>query len=445
MLTRKEMKWMSGVLGIGILFIFLTMLYVDQLTNSNFGYRIMDSILRGQFKQMFNEMSWSYGLSIYFIYALWSIPVCIVGYIGGNGINMNAIPVLLWYKLLLVLFAFWSIFLVGKLAEQLYANQKREVQLQYMASFLFIFPVFAIAQCDIIGLCFVLLGVYYYMKEQNVSFIISFAVAITMKYFAVLIFLPLLLFRFRKIGKLILVLAAGLLPACISALVIHGSDTGAAARSNPEYYVNIHIQRLTEVRIDAGASRVIGLLGFFFTILCIIAYVLPNQDTEKNKKYAIWLAFFGYLCFFLFYNCGFYWYVLLVPFLILLVYTKPGLIKTCLLLESLFEVTVAFDCMNKQQHVFLGPDTFNYLFIKRDIINNWLFRNIYEFLQVYMPLILGVSYASIIAVLVLTFPREEQDVPLEDEMEKEIRIITWMKIGIIFLWIILALIGTINF
>lgn len=444
MLKQKEIKWMGVIAGIGIFFIFLTMLYIDQLGNSNIGYRIMDSIFKGNFLQLFNEMGWSYGFSIYLLYALWSIPVCIIGYIGGFEIDLKAIPVLLWYKLLLLLFAFWSIYLVGKLAEQMYADRKREVQLQYMASFLFVFPVFAIAQCDIIGLCFILLGLYYYMVGRDIPFLISFAIAITMKYFALLTFLPLLLFRFRKLGKLIVALTAALLPVCISALVIHSSDRGASLMADSEFYVNMHIRRLNDVHIDAGDSRIIGLLSFFFVVLCVIAYVFPNQDAEKNKKYAVWFGFAGYLSFFLFYNGNFYWYVLLSPFFILLAYTKPGMTKICLLLEALYGGTVALDCMNKQPWVFLGPDTFNYLFIRHDILDNRLFIKIRWILAEYMPFILGISYAAAIAVLVLTFPRLK-DAPVEEGIEQEMRIVTWLRIGILFMWIILALIGTLDF
>lgn len=444
MLKQKEMKWMAGIAGIGILFIFFTMLYSDNLINSNTGYIIIDKIFTGQFGQFFNEVDWSYGLSIYFIYALWSIPVWFIGYIGNFEINMNAIPVLLWYKLLLILFAVCSIFMLGKIAEEIYAERKQEVKLQYGVSVFLVFPVVAIAQCDIIGICFVLLGLYYYIKEKNVLFIIAMSVAITMKGFAILPFLPLVLFRFRKINKLISVFGAGLLLAGVSELIIRSSETGASARDNPEYYVNVAVQRLTEVRIDAGASRVIGLLGFFFVILCVMAYILPNQDTEKNKKYAIWLVLASYLSFFLFYNNNLYRHVLLAPFLVLAIYIKPGLTKVCLLLESLYGITVVLDSINKQPWVFLGANTFSYLFIGKEILDNWLFTRIHWFLEAYMPLILGISYASVIAILVLTFPGIK-DIPVEDGIEKEMRIVTWLRISVIFIWIILALIGTVDF
>ena len=61
-----------------------------------------------------------------------------------------------------------------------------------------------------------------------------------------------------------------------------------------------------------------------------------------------------------------------------------------------------------------------------------------------MPLILGISYASVIAILVLTFPGVK-DLPVEDGVEKEMRIVTWMRISVIYVWIILALIGTMDF
>lgn len=444
MLKQREMKWMAGILGAGILFVFLTMVYSDQLINSYVGYQIAKSIFEGWFREFYNSTSWSYGPPIYLIYALWSVPVWLIGFIGGFEVNLESIPVLLWYKAMLALFALWSVYLVGKLAEQLYAEKKREIQLQYAASFLFVFPVFAIAQCDIIGLCFVLLALYYYMKEQNLHFLAAIAIAVTMKYFALLVFLPLLLFRFRKIGRFIAAMAGGMLFLALNSLAVQRSDMATSLADDPEYYVNEHIRRLAEVKIDIGSYKEIGLFGFFFLALCIVAYVLPNRDTEKNKQYSLWLAFSGYLCFFLFYGCNFYWYILLAPFLVLLAYTKPGMTKLCLLLETLYGGTVAFDCMKKQSWVFLGPETFTRLLIGREILENRIFERIYFYLETYFPLVVGVSYAAVTGILVLTAPGV-RDIPVEDGIEKEIRIVTWLRIGVIFAWIALALLGTVNF
>lgn len=442
-LNTKEMKWMWVVAAIGIFLVTLTMGYSDNLINADIGYRLIDSFFTGKFIQFYHSMTWAYGFSIYAIYALWSIPVWIICKIGSISVEMEALPNVLWYKALLIVFAIWSVYLVGKIAGELYSNIIHEVQLQYITSFFFVYPIFAIAQCDIIGLCFVLLGIYYYIKEKNVLFVLCFALAITMKYFAILAFLPLLLFRFRKIGKFAGILVAGVFLAVMSVILTGESSAGSEAMGNTEYFVNRHIQRFAEVKIDAGDHRVFGLFALAFSAVCIVAYVLPNRDTEKNKEYAIWLAFAGYLCFFLFYSSSIYWFVLLAPFLILLSYMKQGYTKICLLLEALYGVMVAFDSMNKEG-VFLGGKTFQYLLIKREMLNNHLFSIMRYFIQTYIPIIISISCAAVVGILVLAFPGRK-DIPVEEGIETEMRIVTWLRIGIIYGWFALALAGTFDF
>lgn len=172
-ISQETMQRICWVLVLGaISFYFLFMLYGDNLINSVVGYRYLDSVLTGHLAEFYNAMDWSYGISIYTIYAVWSLPVWIFFRITGLEVNVETIPVLLWYKLLLVIFAVWSVYLIGKIARYVYEGKEKEMQLQYACSFLFVFPVFAIAQCDIIGLCFVLLGVYYYLQEKEAKFLL---------------------------------------------------------------------------------------------------------------------------------------------------------------------------------------------------------------------------------------------------------------------------------
>jgi len=445
------------LIGLAAIYCFLFLLYPDNIINSQAGYDYIDHIFCGDFISYFNSSSWSYGLSIYTIYAIWSIPVWLIFHILGIAFDISLIPVLLWYKLLLVVFAIWSIYLIGKIAEETYGELKGEIQLQYVCSAFFLFPAFYIAQCDIMGLCFVLAGIYYYIKEDNKKFLLFFAVAITMKYFALFVFIPLILFRYRKIRKMLYIFGAGCVLVAISILIIETSSAGAGAMANGAYYVNEHIERLSEISVVINERISIGLLGFFYTLLCVVAYVIPNDDKERNKRYAIWLALSGYLSFFLFYICNYYWYILLAPFVILVAFNRLKYTKLNLLLISVFESLTGICSIFMMSWVFMGATAYNYLFLRRfgeNVTENsmlFVFRKISENVfyegwdwNNFLPVWNGIAYASIILLLVLNFPglnsqAEPVDENIKDEALADIRAIAGLRIAIIYLWIFVSL------
>jgi hypothetical protein len=396
-------------------------------------------------------MDWSYGITIYTIYAVWSIPVWIINHIMGIE-NLVAIPILIWYKLLLALFAVWSVYLVGKIAEIVCGDKKEEIQLQYVCSVFFVFPIFAIAQCDIIGLCFVLLGIRAYLQEENKKFILYFAVAMTMKYFALFIFIPLVLYRYRRLNKMAVALGAGIVLIAISMLIIMNSTGGSAAIKDDSYYVNNHMLEFNYFNIEIGNFYgPIGLFGLFYMITCIIAYIVPNNEKNQKTQYTIWLCLAGYMCFFIFYPCNFYWYILLAPFLILQSYIHPKKRKVNLLLEIIFTNAFILSFLFIQDWVFMGSGTFSYLGMSKigsaasDNLIKVALGNAAGILKSFMPTVHGIIYASAFMLLILNFPGLKYNINESDEeIEQDVRIITWIRIAAVYIWIALAIVGIIK-
>lgn len=324
---------------------------------------------------------------------------------------------------------------------------------QYITSAFFIFPVFYISQCDIIGLCFVLAGLYFYIKEENKKFLLFFSIAATMKYFAILVLIPLVLFRYRRLKKVFIVLLSGLVLVLISLLVIKGSDVGSMQMASEDFYVNQHIEWFASVGVEIQETRKIGLFGFFYMILCCLSYLLPNTDQENNRKYAVWLSFASYCCFFLFYMANIYWYVLLAPLLAMTVYLKPQFIKLNILLEIIYETMIIICYSFYQRWVFMGDKGFQYLLLKKyNVITetNWFIYFCEKYvplnIEVFLPAFYGIGYAAILVFLVINFPGLKllDKVVVDAEEEKEIRMISYVKIAMIYFWIWLGIFYLIN-
>lgn len=161
----KKLRITYGVLAVLAAAICLcTVVYTDHLILSEFGYKYIDSVFRGNFPALFKEQSWSYGFTIYTIYAIWSIPVWIVFQLFHiSGLVSEYALAVLWYKIMLAAFAAFSVYLLDRIAARVYKDEQHDAALQYICSPLFLLIVFYVAQCDIIGLSFVLLGVYYFL------------------------------------------------------------------------------------------------------------------------------------------------------------------------------------------------------------------------------------------------------------------------------------------
>jgi hypothetical protein len=230
--------------------------------------------------------------------------------------------------------------------------------------------------------------------------------------------------------------------------MIKNSYAGGVTSADDTYYVNRHIMALNDVNIQIGENGTIGLLGFFYMLLCVIAYIAPNSERKQRVHYSLWLAFAGYMCFFLFYNCNIYWYVLIAPFLILISYIDPEKCKVSLVLELIFTTTVLLRSVYTRDWVFMGSETFSYILLRNygatptgNLIQVTL-NVIMPALESYLPIIQGVTYASAVMLLIINFPTFKlYSDDTKETMEQDVKIITWIRIAVIYIWILLAIVG----
>ncbi len=433
-----------------ITFLFLSVTYVDNFDNAQTGYMILNYIMNGKWNHVFQNFNWSYGFSIYFIYAIWSIPVWIV--FQKNGFTLpirDFMGATLWYKALIVLFAIWSIYLVCRIAERIAGAKKVDVALQYMSSALFVFVIFAIVQCDIMGLCFVLLGINYYMQDKYVKFLLSFAIAITMKYFALFAFIPLIIYKERRILKILITFIGGLSFTILTNYILSFSKGAQEAGASEEFYVNKRMEAFDAFALNVGADVEIGLLAAVFLGVCLLAYCIDNRDIELRNKRILWLCLAGYMCFGMFYPYHFYWNILTVPFFILIMYCNKGKLKVNILLEIIFYTSLLLLHTYKQSHVFMGYNAFNYLIFQGHTkFNNenliaYFLENILHFeLKDYLSHLYGLQYASGLIFMYVNFPRANAEVEETEDTDKlDIKILQWVKIAVLYIFTAMAFCG----
>lgn len=410
--TEKYQKAEWIVLGLILSYCFLTMCYRDIVQTMYDAFHMWDFIFS---KDVFYLGDWlsstAYGWSFFLIFGVGMFPVWLVGRLLPLGVLSQFMTIsndvqrqdivttmgaILWMKLYLMVFVVLVLKELKRIAELIGIEQKRHRLLVffYLSSLCVVLPVFHIAQYDIICSYFTLLGVRFFLENKNKQFFIAFAIAMPMKFFAVYVFVPLVLIRYKQVFRIGLSLLAGcggilfdkivlgrILPAVGHALGI-GSGTvnylsimgmSGLTASNGGGVSDVESLQESMTIMESYMFRNMIQVGEFhasvfilvFALICIGAYLMKRGEGEKDNQKILYLLFLSMLSFFLFsYSWNSYWIILLAPYLVLCVFMSERLLKINCILELVFSAGMVIQKMIIQHWVFGGGYTYSFLIFK---------------------------------------------------------------------------------
>ncbi len=277
-----------------------------------------------------NRYPANYSIMIYFLYAIWNIPMYFVTKILGNNSFLWNLW-LLWGKTFIVVMTVLSAYLIYKILRQC-CNVSKEKSM--LASFIFLSSmttfsvVFVIVQLDIIAIFFMLLGLYGYLKKDNVLFYISFIIAVPLKMFAIFLALPLILLRNKSIIKagLKTVLMMSLLiieKILYSGSIIYKYALGSQSRDAINQVLGSNIQIGSPISI------------FIALYICLLVYTYLYKSENVNNNIIIYVSFFVWAIFTAFVNINPYWIILVTPFLVINIFVNDKFLSTNVLLETI--------------------------------------------------------------------------------------------------------------
>lgn len=459
-IRTSEMKaeWIVLLMLLG--FSMFTMFYIDFQATMNWAYQIVESMYHGEFGGLKYILNSPYGVTLFLIFILWCIPYGAISsfievdtkFFDYCGKTSGAV----WSKLFLVVVICFFVKAVAKIAVQLKIKEtyQKWIPLFLLSSALFFLPVIEVSQCDIVGLTFSLWGLYYYMIGDRKKFLIMFAVAIPMKYFPLMMFVPLVLLHEKKIGKIIFEVISGCSILVLNILyrklslgsfVDSFSQQGMQQMSGSNATVDGLAEASANATVTIESNAIADWLGSFFANtpvfivlflgICIFAYYL--SDKQLQNSWAVYLSGLVYTCLYLFLDDNPYRMVMMVPFLVLLVFTNQNhdKLRLAMLLETIFGwgllVISIFEC----EWVTGGIDTFSYLFLrniepKRNVCT--FFSHVID-LRGLLPYVYAVVLASIFGIFLCNRPsvrktEENREVHFE-------RWIIWCRIGLLAAWI----------
>lgn len=254
----------------------------------------------------------SYMPSTYLLFAIWNIPLKLLGLIDVPS-REYTIPMIMWLKLLPTLFFAGSAIIFWKICKTLnFSDLKAKLStFIFLTTPIAIYSQFIFGQYDSFTLFFVLLGLLYYFRYKNAHFIAAFAIALTLKYFAFMIFVPLLFLREKKVWNLIKSGIGVMILFVVETLIYHGStemQVNVQGFSILEYFIRAHI--------DLGPYQ-ISLMIIIWGLICVYAYFKNCKNSQEEIMWAIYLATLGITSFFVFSVWHPQWLLLAAPFWVL--------------------------------------------------------------------------------------------------------------------------------
>lgn len=450
-------EWIA-VLAV-LLFSMFTMFYSDFQGTMDFAYQVTREIMHGNVNAIANLAANSYGMTMAIVLIIWMIPFCIFTLPFGKEFwYFGSIAGAIWSKLFLLVMTVFLLKAMEKLAILL--NIKKEnrkwISLFLLTSVFYFLPVVEIGQCDIIALTFMMWGIVFYIKGDLKKFLAFFAFAIPMKYFPLMVFVPLVLLHEKNPLKIILQGICGGSLLGINLIIrkfVWGSVVGSftsdaigkiSSTSNSIAELEEVSQNAT-VYIESNAIEAFfgpfisnaSLFVMCYILICIFAYALKY---DSNK--CIWSVYIPFLVF-----CGFftlteanvYWIVLMLPYMVLVIFSNASQLRLNMLLETIAGWAMLFIYMFKMPWVVGGESTFEYIFLKGNTVGSNMetyFRHVVD-LTGLLPYAYSAYIACMIGIILVNIPMFKKENEGIIENQSFDRWIIWSRIGLVLVWVLL--------
>lgn len=416
-------KWDWCILGVVVFGFLITECYMDIIETYTHSLAFIEAIADGKFLQAYDYAevfirefnaagnSALYPFPIYLIFGIWNLPIWVLNKL--VGINVYHPLCLFWCKLLLVLFAIGCLYQIREILREMdFAKEKINFALFLFASSLFFaLPVFVVAQYDVLAVFFILWGFEVYLKNNKIttSFLAIFAVAITMKMFAVFLFIPLVFLKEKRILRSVWYIATGVIPVLICGRIFQDS---MVYREGTYAFYTMMQERLLGT-LWPGGNTGFSIFIFVWVLLCIFAYACNLKSKEEYFKYSSWMGCAVFFCFFCFAHIHPYWLILCAPFIVFLIIANEGRIKLNIILEffltgsaTLFYALIydwVYLCNRNMKWLLMGLLGIQATEERKfsDYWNAWVGDS-------YVPTICAIFMACCLAMLIINFPKRTE-------------------------------------
>ena len=406
-----------AILIVLCVFIYCTMLFDDLIITYSHGLCFWDCLFSGELGNFYSYAeanSWEgwtafYYISLYIVFAVWNLPVWVLSKI--VDIDVYSSGCLLWAKGMNLFFVVLICILICRILQEFEIEEKKQkcFLFLFLSSLNLILPTWAMSQYDIICCFFLLWGFYEYCKKPQISnqCLVIFAVAVTMKLFALFVVIPLILLKEKRIlfiCKNLIITVLGLLLCLLPYREVFASG------STQSGFNSMWRDRLFSVTLPGG-NTVIPCFVVLYGLICIWAYYKTCKDRTEECINANWIILSVLFSIFTFVFCHPQWIVLLTPFLTIMIALNG--IKINYLLDLFLNIGISVYYCYYFNWVYGTEVAFKYLlFNDMGIPFNERYHNMAEMVDahgftVYMSSFFGIFVACAIALLIINKPNKE--------------------------------------
>lgn len=288
----------------------------------------------------------AYDFTIYAFFAVWNFPAWLYERISGNYAE-SSLLCMMWAKLMLPVIAIVIARGMKKILEFITGSDRDTATMIYAYFFsgILIMAAYSVGQYDIIGVLFAVYGVYYFLKKDYKRFYLYFGAAITCKYFAVFLFVCLVLLHEKRILYIIRNLAAGCYLVVIEKFLFSFGKSYASLHESVEkvhtagskgvvgtMLLSSRVQYLFHLKSFMGVDNM-SVFIFILVLILVYCYLQKREETYDFYYKVIYIAFCINAVFILFTASTPYWAIVMVPYMILMIYCRAENRKVNISLE----------------------------------------------------------------------------------------------------------------
>ena len=275
---------------------FLLFCHEDILITANHSYAFLQGRIT-DFYSACHEMTDLYSANYlpltFLVFAIWNIPLKLLG-LGPQSWGDWSLVYTYWNKLLPVLFFFASAMLVVRLCRDRFGMKQEKAQL---IGFLFLtmpvgfFSQFLFCQYDILTVFCMLLGLWFYFSPDDkptdhIFFLFLFGIAISFKYFAVLIFVVFLFLKEKRVPRILASICGVLIVPGVQFGLYYLADRAAFKKSVLGFKVFEYVE-LSSINIGFASIKLL-MLGVCF--VAAMAYLTQPQEKEELVRYGLYYS-----------------------------------------------------------------------------------------------------------------------------------------------------------
>lgn len=371
----------------------------------------------------------SYMPSIYLLFGIWNLPMRILGLATVPNLQLGIVP-LMWAKILPCLAYLGCGYLTYQICLAIGMSGKRAKLCMYamLTCPIGIYGQFIFGQYDSFVLFLSLLAIYFYLKENGLGFVLCFGIAMTFKYTALLLFLPLLFLKEKNVWKIVAACILVCIPFALEYLIYHNSPMfqswvfGMGGYDGPSTYV--FQTGLSIGYVLSGLDYQINLILFVFACVCAWAYF---TDIKGKVELAQWAFFLCCLSMFAIFGlCKYHpqWLVLAVPFWVISAFLNRKT-KIFMIIDIIFMLFfVAFHVQiipNNVDQAMFNYGILKYLLPNREIGTELTMADIFSMLSPAITL----SFNSAIMFVYAIFKHPKYDI--ENIQEEPEPMMGWLR------------------